>query len=60
LYLDVFKGNLDSMSYDYYIVYLSTHEASSAKGLGDRIKCADRKYFETSKEAFLRGCPKVS
>jgi hypothetical protein len=53
LYLDVFKGNLDSLSYDYYIVYLSNHEVPSAKGLGDRIKCADQHYFKTSKEGFL-------
>jgi hypothetical protein len=53
LYRTVFNGSLDSLKYDYYIAYLSTHEAPSAKGLGDRIKCADRKYFKTSKEAFL-------
>ncbi|GEM_PF-3550375 len=53
LYLDVFKGSLDSLTYDYYVTYLSSHEAPSAKGLGKRIQCADRKYFKTSKEAFL-------
>jgi hypothetical protein len=53
LYLDVFSGNLSSLSYDYYIKYVSDHEAQSAKGLASKIQCSNKQYFKSSKEGFL-------
>ncbi len=53
LYLDVFNNNLDTLTYNYYITYLSKHEAPSAEGLVETIKCADEKYLLAEKSDFV-------
>jgi hypothetical protein len=51
--LEVFGGNLDTLTYDYFVSYLERNEASSAKGLARAIKKADTHFFKTRKDAFL-------
>lgn len=53
LYLDVFNNNLDTLTYNYYIGYLSRHVAPSAEGLVETIQCADEKYLQAGKSDFV-------
>lgn len=53
LYLDEFNGNLENLTYDFYLTYINSHESLSAKGLTDNIKKADGHYFRTKNKAFL-------
>jgi len=53
LYLDYFNGNLDTLTYNYYIGYLSEHEAPSAEGLAETIQCADEKYLLADSSYFI-------
>lgn len=53
LYLDVYNENLASLTYEYYINYLSQHEAPSAKGLVNQIKSSASHYLKTAKSGFL-------
>jgi hypothetical protein len=53
LYLDEFNENLDSLTYDFYMAYMSKHETPSAKGLARKIQKANEYYFKTKKNALL-------
>jgi hypothetical protein len=55
LYLDVFHGNLDTLTYDYYMQYFSGKEkiTPSIEGTMCTVHKADRHYFKTRKNAFL-------
>ncbi len=53
LYLDEFNNSLDSLTYDFYLTYLNSHEVSSTKGLTDKIKKADGHFFRAKNKAFL-------
>jgi hypothetical protein len=53
LYLDYFNSNLDTLTYSYYINYLSNHEAPSAEGLTETIQCADEKYLLAESSYFI-------
>jgi hypothetical protein len=53
LYLDYFNGNLDTLTYDYYIGYLEKNEAPSAEGLAKTIQCADEKYLLADSSYFI-------
>ena len=53
LYLDYFNGSLDTLTYNYYIGYLSKHEAPSAEGLAETIQCADEKYLLADSSYFI-------
>lgn len=53
LYLDVFNGNLDTLTYDYYINYLQNNEVNSSVGITNKIRKADMHYFEPSDTNFV-------
>lgn len=53
LYLDVFDSNLESLTYDYYLTYITKHEAPSAKGFSSIVKTADYHFFKAQKEKFI-------
>jgi hypothetical protein len=53
LYLDKYNKNLDSLTYESYLIYLKTNEAPSAKGLYYKIEKAKEHYFKTKKTGFL-------
>lgn len=53
LYLDVFNGDLTSLTYDYYLTYITKNEAPSAKGFSAIVKLADYHYFRPQKEKFV-------
>ena len=53
LSLDYFNDDLTSLTYDYYLTYITKNEAPSAKGLSKLIKQADYHYFTTGKEYFI-------
>ena len=53
LYEDVYKNNLETLTYESYINYLKTNEAPSAKGLIEKILKAQKHYFKTKKYAFM-------
>jgi len=52
LYLDVFNGNLDSLSLDYYLEYLDSTKHTSAEGIVGTINKANSILLETSEETF--------
>lgn len=53
LFLDVYNGNLDTLTYEAYLDYLGAHEAVSAEGLTATIRESDEHLFESNKDAFL-------
>ncbi len=53
LYLDYYNENLSTLSYDYYLTFISKNEAPSAKGFSKIVKNADYHYFKTQKNCFL-------
>ena len=53
LYLEDFNGNLDTLTYNYYINYLAKHEAPSSENLAETIKCADEKYLLADSSFFI-------
>ncbi len=53
LYLDVFNGDLSSLTYDYYLTYITKNEAPSAKGFSSIVKLADYHFFKAQKEKFI-------
>ncbi len=53
LQLEVFNGNLDSLTYEFYVGYLAGHETPSAKGLANTVRHADQHFFKSSQDAFL-------
>lgn len=55
LILDKFNGNLDSLTYTFYINYMRTDSIASAKGLSNIIESADEHYFETKSNSFIIG-----
>jgi hypothetical protein len=52
LYLDVFKGNLSALTYDYYIDYLDSTQNTSAEGMAEKIKAADLKLLKPGDQTF--------
>lgn len=53
LYLDVFNGDLSTLTYDYYLTYITKNEAPSAKGFSAIVKSADYHFFRAQKEKFI-------
>ena len=53
LYLDYFNNDLSNLTYDYYLTFITDHEAPSAKGLSAKIKSADYCYFVSQKRFFV-------
>lgn len=52
LYLDVFDGNLDSLSLDFYLEYLDSTKQPSAEGIVESINKANSILFEPSTDTF--------
>ena len=52
LSLDYFNEDLTKLTYDYYLTFITKHEAPSAKGFSSIVKNADYHYFQTTKDAF--------
>jgi hypothetical protein len=48
-----FNYNIESLTYEYYLLYLSENEVYSAKGLADKITKAEDYFFKAKKNAFL-------
>ena len=55
LYLDIFNDDLSTLTYDYYLTFITKHEAPSAKGFSTKVKNADHHYFTSKKEYFVIG-----
>jgi hypothetical protein len=53
MYLDEFEEDLSSLSYAYYINYLTQHQAPSAEELSNKIKSADEYYFGSKVDGFF-------
>jgi len=53
LSLDYFSDDLSGLTYDYYLNYITQHEAPSAKGIAKFIKQADYHYFKSQKSFFV-------
>lgn len=53
LFLDVFNGDLSSLTYDYYLTYITKNEAPSAKGFSVIVKSADYHFFRAQREKFI-------
>ena len=53
LYLDIFNGDLSTLTYDYYLSYIAANEAPSAKGFTKIVKAADRQYFKAAKDYYV-------
>src|SRR3989339_336616 len=53
LSLDYFNEDLTKLTYDYYLTFITKHEAPSAKGFSSIVKNADYHYFQTEKESFI-------
>jgi hypothetical protein len=53
LFEDVYKGNLDTLTYESYISYVKINEAPSAKGVVGIIQKATDHYFKSKKYGFL-------
>ncbi len=52
LYLDEFNMDLTTLTYDYYINYVSSNLKPSAEGLVDIIKSAEDYYFTSNDSTF--------
>jgi len=52
LYLDVFNGNLSTLTYDYYIDYLDSTQHTSAEGMAEKIKVANLKLLKPENQTF--------
>lgn len=53
--LDVFKGPLDTLTYEFYLSYVEQHQAISAKGLADGIRKSSDHYLRGHGSMFLLG-----
>lgn len=53
LYLDVFNDDLSTLTYDFYLTFITKNEAPSAKGFSKIVKSADYHYFKSFKEYFV-------
>jgi hypothetical protein len=53
LSLDYFNNDLSNLTYDYYLTFITKHEAPSAKGFSTLVKSADYHYFKSQKESFI-------
>lgn len=53
LYLDYFNDDLSKLTYDYYLTFITKHEAPSAKGFSKKVKNADYHYFVSQKNSFV-------
>lgn len=53
LYLDYFNEDLSSLTYDYYLTFITKNEAPSARGYSILVKNADYHYFKARRESFV-------
>lgn len=53
LTLDVYHGNLSTMTYDFYLSYIAENEAPSAAGFSFIVKAATRQYFKATRTNFI-------
>ena len=53
MYLDEFDEDLSDLSYEFYINYLTQHQAPSAEELSKKIKIADDYSFNSKEDGFF-------
>lgn len=55
LFLDVFKGPLDTLTFQFYLSYVQQEQATSAKDLADRLRLANVYVLQGKGDLFLLG-----